>query len=126
MRKTASRYIRGIRSIALLLALSVVASCGTQGSGDTNQLTLTGSTSITPFAEQLAERYQQQHPGQKVNVQGLGSSAGIQAAENGTAEIGMSSRDLQPEEASLLKPIEIARDALAVLVNPNNAINGLS
>lgn len=107
----------------LLLALS---GCGPQTNAQEQQLTLTGSTSVTPFAEQLAERFEQQNPGTKINVQGLGSSAGIQAAENGTVEIGMSSRDLQAEEAAQLEPVEIARDALAIIVHPSNPVVNLT
>ncbi|MBK9710808.1 MAG: phosphate ABC transporter substrate-binding protein [Kouleothrix sp.] len=108
--------------IALALALLLSACSSSQSSG----LTLTGSTSVTPFAEHLAELFQKQHPGTAINIQGLGSSAGIRAAIDGVAEIGMSSRDLQPEETAKLDQIVIARDALAVIVNPNNPIAGLS
>lgn len=107
-------------SICLAIAL---AACGQAGSGG---LTVTGSTSVTPFAEQLAEHYQKQHAGTAINIQGLGSSAGIRAAIDGVAEIGMSSRDLQPEEVNQLDELVIARDALAVVVNPANSVAGLS
>lgn len=111
------------------LALTVIltlAGCGPTTSEAEQQLTLTGSTSVTPFAEQLAELFEHEHPGSKINIQGLGSSAGIQAAENGTVEIGMSSRHLEAEEAEQLQPIEIARDALAIIVHPSNPISNLS
>jgi phosphate transport system substrate-binding protein len=81
---------------------------------------------VTPFAEQLAEHYQQAHAGTAINIQGLGSSAGIRAAIDGVAEIGMSSRELQPEEEAQLDAVVIARDAIAVIVNPANPIEGLS
>ncbi len=107
----------------LLWLVFLLAACG---SGDASSLTVTGSTSVTPFAEHLAELYQHAHAGVAINIQGLGSSAGIRAALDGVAEIGMSSRDLQPEEADKLDQIVIARDALAVIVNPDNPITGLS
>jgi phosphate transport system substrate-binding protein len=110
------------RSLILWLML-VLAACGPSDSGG---ITVTGSTSVTPFAEHLAELYQHAHAGVAINIQGLGSSAGIRAALDGVAEIGMSSRDLQPEEADQLDQIVIARDALAVIVNPENPVNGLS
>ena len=108
--------------VYLGLALALAA-CG---AGDAGGLTVTGSTSVTPFAEQLAEHYQKQHAGTSINIQGLGSAAGIRAAIDGVAEIGMSSRELQPEESAKLDEIVIARDALAVIVNPLNPIAGLS
>jgi phosphate transport system substrate-binding protein len=103
--------------------LFLLAACGPSDSGG---LTVTGSTSVTPFAEHLAELYQKQHPGTAINIQGLGSSAGIRAALDGVAEIGMSSRDLEPEEAAELDQLIIARDALAVVIHPDNPISNLS
>src|SRR4029453_16560814 len=99
----------GRRCLALCLCLALLlAGCGSASSAS---VTITGSTSVTPFAEHLAELYQKQHPGTVINIQGLGSSAGIRAALDGVAEIGMSSRDLEPEEAAKLDQIVIARDA---------------
>ena len=112
--------------IGLALLILTLAGCGRATSAEEQQLTLTGSTSVTPFAEQLAELFEHEHPGNKINIQGLGSSAGIQAATNGTVEIGMSSRHLEEEETAELKPIEIARDALAIIVHPSNPITNLS
>jgi phosphate transport system substrate-binding protein len=101
----------------------MLAACGSSGSGGP---TVTGSTSATPFAQRLAELYQRAHAGAAINIQGLGSSAGIRAALDGVAEIGMSSRDLQPGEAAKRDQAVIARDALAVVVNPANPLSGFS
>lgn len=107
----------------LLWAALLLAGCGAAGQGG---LTVTGSTSVTPFAEHLAELYQHDHPGSAINIQGLGSSAGIRAALDGVAEIGMSSRDLKPEESQQLDQVVIAHDAIALIVNPANPVGGLS
>jgi phosphate transport system substrate-binding protein len=61
-----------------------------------------------------------------INVQGGGSSAGIQAALTGAAAIGMSSRDLKPAEERQLKPVTIALDAIALVVHPSNLVTELS
>lgn len=106
--------------------LLLLNACVPASTAEEQQLTLTGSTSVTPFAEQLAEQFEQAHPGTKINIQGLGSSAGIQAAENGTVEIGMSSRQLEADESEQLTPVEIARDALAIIVNPSNPVTNLT
>jgi phosphate transport system substrate-binding protein len=114
----------GRRCLALCLCLALLlAGCGSASSAS---VTITGSTSVTPFAEHLAELYQKQHPGTVINIQGLGSSAGIRAAIDGVAEVGMSSRDLKPEEAEQLDQQMIARDALALIVNPANPVDNLS
>jgi phosphate transport system substrate-binding protein len=110
----------------IVLSLLLLTACGRSTQAADQELTLTGSTSVGPFAEQLAEHYMQEFPGREINVQSLGSSAGIQAAANGTVEIGMSSRHLEPEEAAQLEAVEIARDALAVIVHPSNPITTLT
>jgi phosphate transport system substrate-binding protein len=84
-----------------------------------------GSTSVQPFAEVLAEDYMKLHRGVNIDVQGGGSSAGILAASSGTADIGMSSRNLSPEESHLWH-VEIARDGLALIVNPANPVAALT
>jgi len=106
-------------SLVLLVAL---AGCGRTESGGLN---VSGSTSVAPFVEHLAEIYQRQHPDDAINVQSLGSSAGIQAAISGVAELGMSSRELDADEAGQLDQLLIARDALAVVVHPSNPIKNL-
>ena len=123
---TATRRPRGLRwryLLCLALLAGALAACG---QGESNGITITGSTSVAPFAEHLAEIYQHSHVGTAINIQSLGSSAGIQAATEGVAEIGMSSRTLKPEEADKLDQLVIARDALAVIVNPSNPIAALN
>ena len=84
-----------------------------------------GSTSVQPFAEILAEEYMVLHPDVSIDIQGGGSSAGIMSAQSGTADIGMSSRDLKDDETGLWS-VEIARDGLAVIVHPSNPIQNLT
>lgn len=96
--------------------------CRTHAGGG---LTVAGSTSVQPIAELLAEHYSASHPGQVVNVQGGGSSAGIRAALSGAADIGMSSRELKPEEKGL-KTFLLARDAIALIVHPSNPVRSLT
>ena len=88
-------------------------------------ITLAGSTSVMPFSEKLAEFYMLQHPGLSVDVQGGGSSAGIQAAINRTVHIGMSSRKLKEDE-KLLKEILICYDGIAIIVHPGNPARDIS
>ncbi len=88
-------------------------------------LTVAGSTSIQPFADRWAEIYMKVHPGEIINVQGGGSSAGIQAAREGAADIGMSSRDLKTDEKDLSEVI-VAWDGLAVIVHPGNPVRELT
>jgi phosphate transport system substrate-binding protein len=85
-----------------------------------------GSTSIEPFAEMLAQEFSRRHPECPVDVQGGGSTAGLQAAANGIADIGMCSRALKKEEAEVFTAVTIARDGLAIVVHPTNPIEDLT
>ena len=104
-----------------ILSLPLLTGCSRNSAG----IILAGSTSVQPFAEVLAEEYMILHPGVNIDVQGGGSAAGIMATKSGTTNIGMSSRSLQGDETSLWS-VEIARDGLAVVVNPKNSINSLT
>lgn len=86
---------------------------------------IAGSTSVQPFIEKIAEQFMEQNPDIVINVQGGGSTAGIQATMNKTCQIGASSRDLKPSEESLIV-IKIAMDGIAVIVHKDNPIDNLS
>jgi phosphate transport system substrate-binding protein len=111
---------------ALGVALAAVLICAGCRKTSGPSVSLLGSTSIQPFAEVLAEQYTKKNPGHFVEVQGGGSTAGLQAAANGLADIGMCSRALTAEETHQFTPILIARDGLAVVVNPKNHVTKLS
>ncbi len=81
-----------------LLLSSLLLGCGGPGGGGAADLVISGSTSVSPFTEHLAELYQMQPPTERVDVQSLGSTAGIRSAIDGTSELGMSSRELDEEE----------------------------
>ncbi|MCL2880293.1 MAG: phosphate ABC transporter substrate-binding protein [Treponema sp.] len=104
----------------LIFAVCLFSACR-----DEHDVIVAGSTSVQPYAEVLAEEYMIQHPQNAVDIQGGGSSAGITAAETGTADIGMSSRALDDTEQYLWS-VEIAKDGLAMIVNPKNPIQNLS
>lgn len=80
-----------------------------------------------------AERYQQENPDFRISVTGGGSGTGIVALINGTVDIANASRSIKTEEmedavAAGYDPVEfvVARDAIAVIVNPENPVNELS
>jgi len=98
------------------------------GRGGGKPVVCVGSTSVQPFAEMLAEEYCRKPtaPPWGVDVQGGGSTAGIQAVLEGIAEIGMCSRSLKPQEAAELTGIPIAMDGLAIVVNKSNSVGALT
>ena len=76
--------------------------------------------------EKLAEAYKEVQPNVKINVTSNGSSAGMEAAMNGTADLGMASRELKEEESAALESKEIAIDGIAVVVNNENPAEELT
>lgn len=85
-----------------------------------------GSTSVSPVMEVLAEEYMALNEGVQINITSNGSSAGIQAAQEGAADLGMSSRNLTEEEDAALNSDRIAMDGIAVVVNNENPVEELS
>ena len=79
-----------------------------------------------------AEKYQSLHPEINISVTGGGSGTGIAALANSTVDIANASRAIKPEEEEAMpaggRPIEfvVARDAIAVIVNPNNPVSALT
>jgi phosphate transport system substrate-binding protein len=108
-----------IWALPLLLILSCVG-CRRSRAG----ITVAGSTSVEPFAELLAEEYMSRHSESHIYVQGGGSTAGIEAAITGAANIGMSSRNLIDGEKKLYA-VTIAKDAIAIIVHPTSPIENL-
>ena len=106
----------------------LVIGCGSSNSSEskTSKITISGSTSVGPTMEILAEDYQKANEGTTIEVQQVGSSAGITNTIDGTSQIGMSSRDLKDEEKSELKEYQIAIDGIAVITNSANKVKDLT
>jgi phosphate transport system substrate-binding protein len=92
-----------------------------------------GSDTIVNLALAWAERYQAEHPEVRISVTGGGSGTGIASLINGTTDIANASRQIKDEEiaeanANGVEPVEhiIARDAIAVIVNPQNPVSQLT
>jgi phosphate transport system substrate-binding protein len=92
-----------------------------------------GSDTIVNLALAWAEQYQIEHPEIRISVTGGGSGTGLAALLNGTVGIANASRkisadELTQAEAKGIKPVEhiIARDAIAVIVNPENPVSQLT
>lgn len=96
-----------------------------EGSGE-GKLVVAGSTSVTPLMEKLAEAYQGINTGVEIEIQSTGSSAGMQSAMEGTADLGMASRELKDSELAELTADVIAMDGIAVIVNNNNTVEDLT
>ena len=115
-----------------ILVAGLAVGCGSNSGVDAKsaketKVTISGSTSVGSPMEKLAEAFEDKNSGVKVEVQQLGSSAGIKNAIEGVSEIGMSSRDLKDEEKSSgLKETIIATDGIAVITNKANKVTDLT
>lgn len=118
-----NKYVIGIIAIVIVIA-AVFLVFG--GNGSSAKIDIVGSTSVQPVAEKLAEKYQASHPDVKINVQGGGSSVGIKSAQDGTANIGTSSKDLKDDEKKGLTEYTLGQDGIVIAVNNKNTVKDLS
>jgi phosphate ABC transporter substrate-binding protein, PhoT family (TC 3.A.1.7.1) len=124
--------------VSLLLVAALVAACSatsTPGapasdpSADNATVTLSGSTTVQPLAEKLAEAFMTENTGLRIDVQGGGSSVGVKAAGQGTSDIGMASREIKESELAEfpnLKIFVIARDGIAIVAHPDVPVSDLT
>lgn len=97
-----------------------------KSSGLSGSLVIDGSTSVTPIMEKLKEAYEALNSGVTIEIQSTGSSAGMTATMEGSADIGMASRDLKDSEKAELTYQAIAMDGIAIIVNNSNSIDNLT
>lgn len=127
------------RLLSLFLFVSFfISSCASgsvQASAETSAQYIEnkGSDTIVNLALAWAEKYQGDHPDVRISVTGGGSGTGIAALVNGTVGIANASRQIKDEEIAEAQskgvdPVEhiIARDAIAVIVNPENPVSELT
>ena len=106
-------------------------SIGRQGAyaaaGVSGDLSVGGSSSVTPVMEKLAEAYNALNPDVNIEVQQSDSTTGVTSALEGVVDIGMASRDLKDSELEQgVTGTVIAMDGIAVVVNNENPIDDLS
>ncbi len=93
----------------------------------TGEITVSGSTSVEPVGTALGDEFMALNPGVTFTYEGIGSSAGVQNANDGTTMIGTASREIKEDEKAFgLTEQELAYDGIAVIVNPANGVADLS
>ncbi len=123
--------------LVLILALATFAGCGAQTSGEeatgedavalSGTVVTAGSTSVQPLSEELAAAFMDVNPDVTVEVQGGGSGQGIKSIQEKIADIGALSREVKDEEkASVTTEYVIAKDGVAVVVNPETTVADLT
>jgi phosphate transport system substrate-binding protein len=80
---------------------------------------------MAPLVTELGQRFEQQNPHLRVNVQTGGSSRGVADAQKHLADIGMASRDLSEQELNTLNAHPIARDGICLIVHHSNPVQEL-
>lgn len=115
--------------VVLVLIITIIALTGRGGSS----INIVGSNTVTPLSSVWAEEFMKTHPDVSIAVSGPGSGVGIAALINGTTDICQASRkirqtEIDQAEASGVEPyeIQVATDALSVVVHPSNPVSELT
>ncbi|SFD76110.1 phosphate transport system substrate-binding protein [Thiohalospira halophila DSM 15071] len=103
-------------------------------SGVSGNISSVGSDTLANLMTLWAENYKEEYPNVNVQIQAAGSSTAPPALTEGTSNLGPMSRKMKPEELRAFEeehgykptPIRVAIDALAVFVNQDNPIEGLT
>ncbi len=114
--------------------LSLLALLAAAGLSRADRLVIKGSDTLgAKLVPQLAEQFKAQHPGTTFDIAAEGSTTGISAIIDGTAQIGMSSRRAKGSEVGAasakgvnMHPTVVAYDGIAVIVNSANPIKSLT
>ena len=133
--------------LVLLAAIVLISSCNesttiaptkttspTTGAIElTGSFSITGSNTVTPLTTVWAEEFMNMHPKVNIAVSGPGSGAGIAALINGTTDICQASRNIKQTEIDQANDvgvnpyeIQVATDALSVVVHPSNPVTELT
>ena len=116
-----------------LLVLGIISSSFVGCSANNNssdkgsgKISISGSTSVGPLMEKITEIYEEKNSDLSIEINQVGSSAGIKDTINNISEIGMSSRELKDGEKKEVSGTPIAYDGIAVITNVNNPIKNLT
>lgn len=131
-------------ALTAVMALALLAGCGNQTNNDnannggdsadnggaaavSGTVSTDGSTSMEKVIGALSESYMAANKNVTVNYNPTGSGAGITAVQEGTCDIGLSSRALKDEEkAAGLQETVLAYDGIAIIVHPDNPVSDLT
>ncbi len=137
--------------LSIVMALSLLAGCGsnttTSDDGQNNAggasntastsenkqpdlsgvVNTNGSTSMESVVKILGEAFHEANPEVEVKYSGSGSGAGVTSAIDGTADLGLASRELTAEEQEQGAVAHVvALDGVAIVVNPENGVEELT
>jgi phosphate transport system substrate-binding protein len=90
---------------------------------------IAGSSTMVALTKALAGAYMSQHPDVKIIIDSTNTGIGIADLIAGKAEVAASTRPLKGSERTKIPDSEtilVARDGIAVLVHPSNALKSLT
>ena len=123
---------KNLKIVCSILILGMVSSvftgCNSENEKNTGsfKIAISGSTSVGPLMEKIAEEYEAKNNGITIEINQVGSSAGIKDTINKVSEIGMASRELKNEEENEVKDTVIAYDGIAIITNISNPIKNIT
>ena len=118
-------YQRTVKLLCLL-AITWGQSCAQPLSlRNSETLVITGSSTVFPLVDEIADRYEIEHPNVQIDIEAGGSSQGLNDARQGHADIGMVSRQLVDSEQDL-QAFPIALDGVSVLLHKENPVQELT
>jgi len=120
--------------IVLGAAAACAGGCRREPPAVPQNLVVTGSRAMAPLVKEVGQRFQESHPGVRVDVQagsaqpgtpGGGSDRGVPDARTGLADVGMVARPLRADEAAV-HPFAVGHDGVVFVVHQSNPVPGLS
>lgn len=118
---------KSLTAATLFASLAMLTACGDNSGTQAqaaqsaaNMITIAGSTTVAPVTQALADAFVASHPAYEVEVQTMGTGAGMTATREGIADIGLASRHLTADELTELSYQTFAIDGIAVVVNRDN------
>jgi len=132
MSVTKSNLLRtsvALTGIVILAAIFAGCTGNNNNSNASGTVKVTGSTTVLPIAQATADAFMKNNAKADIQISGGGSGVGVTAAGDGTADIGMSSRDLTAAEVTkypTLTKTTVATDCLVIVVHSSNTVSALS
>jgi phosphate transport system substrate-binding protein len=110
-----------------VLALAALALAGCKKAKETETLLIAGSSTMRAYLEPVVKAFAAKDPSVNVVSEGGGSTAGLVALKHGAIDVATVARPVTPAEDDVyLRDYLVARDGVAVIVNPANPVNDLS
>jgi len=117
---------KGLTLVTAAVLAVAVALTGCTGDGGTTTISMAGSTTVQPLAEELGDAYMAIDELVNITVAGGGSSVGVESAGEGTVDIGMASRTIKQEEFDEYPDLvvhHIASDGIAIVTDSDTSVD---